>query len=63
LTPAERLETLRRGAEAVARGAMEAVAWMAKNRPGDPTARHIGDDDARAAAVRIFTGAFDLGPA
>lgn len=47
--------------EAVARGAMEAVAWLAKNRPGDPTAGHIGDDEARAAAVRIFTGAFDYG--
>ncbi len=57
-------ELVRGGAErteAVARGAMEAIAWLAKNRPGDPTASHIGEADARAAAIRIFMGAFDFG--
>lgn len=44
--------------EAVARGALEAVAWLAKNRPGDPTAGSIDDAHARAAAVRIFSNAF-----
>jgi AcrR family transcriptional regulator len=44
-------------AEALARGAMEAVAWLAKNRPADPTAAHIDDAEARAAAVRIFANA------
>lgn len=44
--------------EALARGAMEAVAWLAKNRPADPTAGHITDAQARAAAVRIFANAF-----
>ena len=47
--------------EALARGAMEAVAWLAKNRPGDPTATHITDEAARAAAIRIFVSAFDYG--
>jgi AcrR family transcriptional regulator len=44
--------------EAVARGALEAVAWLAKNRPDDPTAASIDDAHARAAAVRIFANAF-----
>jgi AcrR family transcriptional regulator len=44
-------------AEALARGAMEAVAWLAKNRPYDPTATEISDDQARAAAMRIFANA------
>ncbi|HEX3918670.1 MAG TPA: helix-turn-helix domain-containing protein [Caulobacteraceae bacterium] len=46
-------------AEALARGAMEAVSWLAKNRPGDRTAGAISDAQARAAAVRIFANAFD----
>jgi AcrR family transcriptional regulator len=46
-------------AEALARGAMEAVAWLAKNRPGDRTAAAITDAQARAAAIRIFANAFD----
>jgi AcrR family transcriptional regulator len=46
-------------AEALARGAMEAIAWLAKNRPHDRTAGQISDAQARAAAVRIFAGAFD----
>jgi len=46
-------------AEALARGAMEAIAWLAKNRPFDRTAGQISDAQARAAAVRIFAGAFD----
>jgi AcrR family transcriptional regulator len=45
-------------AEALARGAMEAVAWLAKNRPADPTAAHISDAQAREAAIRIFANAF-----
>ena len=49
----------RADAEALARGAMEAVAWLAKNRPGDRTAGAISDAQARAAAVRIFANAFD----
>jgi hypothetical protein len=44
--------------EAVARGALEAVAWLAKNRPDDPTASSIDEAHARAAAVRIFANAF-----
>lgn len=44
-------------AAVLARGAMEAVAWLAKNRPGDPTAAWMDEDDARAAAVRIFVNA------
>jgi AcrR family transcriptional regulator len=44
-------------AEALARGAMEAVAWLAKNRPSDPTAAAITDEQARRAAVRIFSSA------
>ncbi|HUZ11620.1 MAG TPA: TetR/AcrR family transcriptional regulator [Caulobacteraceae bacterium] len=50
-------------AEALARGAMEAIAWLAKTRLGDPTALSIGEDSARAAAVRIFEGAFTYAPA
>ena len=46
-------------AEALARGAMEAVAWLAKSRPHDRTASAITDAQARAAAVRIFANAFD----
>jgi AcrR family transcriptional regulator len=46
-------------AEALARGAMEAVSWLAKNRPHDRTAAAIGNAQARAAAVRIFANAFD----
>ena len=44
--------------EAVSRGALEAIAWLAKNRPADPTAASIDDAHARAAAVRIFANAF-----
>lgn len=44
-------------AGALARGAMEAVAWLAKTRPGDPTAAGMAEDDARAAAVTIFVNA------
>lgn len=47
------------GAQALTRGAMEAIAWLAKNRPHDPTAATIADTDARAAAVRIFARAFE----
>jgi len=46
-------------AAALARGAMEAVAWMAKSRRGDPSAEDMDEADARAAAIRIFTGAFE----
>lgn len=46
-------------AAAVARGVMEAVTWLARNRRRDRTAATISDDDARAAAVRIFANAFD----
>ncbi len=45
-------------AAVLARGAMEAVAWLAKTRRGDPTAAWMTDDQARAAAVRIFVNAF-----
>jgi AcrR family transcriptional regulator len=48
-------------AEALTRGAMEAIAWLAKTRQNDPTAAAIGEPQARAAAVRIFTNAFDYG--
>lgn len=48
-------------AAALARGAMEAVAWLAKSRRGDPTAASMDEDSARAAAVRIFVNAFDYG--
>jgi AcrR family transcriptional regulator len=44
---------------AVARGAMEAVAWLARNRRGDRTAATITEDEARDAALRIFANAFD----
>jgi AcrR family transcriptional regulator len=49
----------RADAEALARGAMEAIAWLAKSRLRDPTATAITDAQARAAAVRIFANAFD----
>jgi len=45
--------------DALARGAMEAVAWLAKNRPRDRTATEITDGEARQAAVRIFANAFE----
>jgi AcrR family transcriptional regulator len=48
-------------AAVLARGAMEAIAWMAKSRRGDPTAGDMAEADARAAAIRIFVGAFDYG--
>jgi len=48
-------------AAALARGAMEAIAWLAKSRPGDPTAADMAEHDARAAAIRIFVGAFEYG--
>jgi AcrR family transcriptional regulator len=46
-------------AAALARGAMEAIAWLAKTRRGDPTAAGMPEEAARAAAVRIFVNAFD----
>jgi len=46
-------------AAVLARGAMEAIAWMAKSRPYDPSAADFAEEDARAAAIRIFVGAFD----
>jgi len=51
----------RAGAEVLARGAMEAIAWLAKTRRCDPTAAGMQEADARAAAVRIFVGAFEYG--
>jgi AcrR family transcriptional regulator len=51
-------ERSRSDAEALARGAMEAVAWLAKSRPWDPTAAALTDEQARRAAVRIFASAF-----
>jgi AcrR family transcriptional regulator len=50
-------------AQALARGAMEAIAWLAKTRVADPTASAIDEAHARAAAVRIFANAFDYGHA
>ena len=44
-------------AGALARGAMEAIAWLAKSRPGDPTAAWMSDEQARAAAITIFVNA------
>jgi len=44
-------------AAVLARGALEAVAWLAKTRRGDPTAAWMTEEDARAAAVRIFVNA------
>lgn len=44
-------------AEATARGAMEGVVWLARNRRDDRTASAIGDEAARAAAIRIFANA------
>jgi AcrR family transcriptional regulator len=44
-------------AAVLARGAMEAIAWLAKTRRGDPTAAWMTGDQARAAAVRIFVNA------
>lgn len=44
-------------AAVLARGAMEAIAWLAKSRRGDPTAAWMPEDDARAAAVQIFVNA------
>jgi AcrR family transcriptional regulator len=52
-------ETDTPSAAVLARGAMEAIAWLAKTRRGDPTAVWMTDDQARAAAVRIFVGAFN----
>lgn len=45
--------------EALTRGAMEAIAWLAKTRLHDRTASAITEDQAREAAVRIFANAFD----
>jgi hypothetical protein len=45
-------------AEALTRGAMEAVAWLAKTRRGDTTADGITEAQAREAAIRIFANAF-----
>ncbi len=47
-------------AAVLARGAMEAIAWLAKSRRGDSTAADVDEADARAVAVRIFVGAFDF---
>lgn len=44
-------------AAALTRGAMEAIAWLAKTRRGDPTAAWMTDEDARGAAVTIFVNA------
>ena len=44
-------------AAVLSRGALEAVAWLAKTRRGDPTAAWFTEEDARAAAVRIFVNA------
>lgn len=44
-------------AAALTRGAMEAIAWLAKSRRGDPTAAWMSESDARAAAVTIFVNA------
>jgi AcrR family transcriptional regulator len=49
----------RTNVSALARGAMEAVVWLAKSRRRDPTARTISEVDARDAAMRIFANAFD----
>lgn len=46
-------------AEALGRGVMEAVTWMARNRRGDRTAAGISEARAREAAVRIFTSPFN----
>jgi AcrR family transcriptional regulator len=48
-------------AAALARGALEAIAWLAKTRHGDPTATWMTEDQARAAAVRIFVNALAPG--
>jgi len=52
-------------AGALARGAMEAIAWLAKTRRADPTAAAMAEADARAAAVTIFVNALvpQAGPA
>jgi len=43
---------------ALARGAMEAVSWLALRRPRDTTGRLLPDREARLAAIEIFIGAF-----
>jgi len=53
----------RTDSEALARGAMEAIAWLAKTRLQDRTAAAIAEDQARDAAVQIFANAFDYGEA
>ena len=50
-------ETGTPSAAVLARGAMEAIAWLAKTRRGDPTAAWMPEDQARAAATRIFVSA------
>ena len=54
-TPGERQADV----EALTRGAMEAIAWLAKTRLHDRTASAITEDQARLAAIRIFANAFD----
>jgi AcrR family transcriptional regulator len=44
-------------AAALARGVVEAVAWLAMDRRRDPMPSGIGDDEARAAALTIAAGA------
>jgi AcrR family transcriptional regulator len=45
-------------AEVMARGAMEAVSWLALRRPFDASALSIPEDQARRAAVEIFSAPF-----
>ena len=49
------------GADCAAR--WSSIAWLAKSRRGDPTAADMTEEDARAAAIRIFVGAFEYGAA
>lgn len=44
--------------DALARGAMEAVSWLAIRRPHDASGQSISDTDARAAAIALVRGAF-----
>lgn len=45
-------------AAVLARGAMEAVSWLALRRPRDSSGRGIPDGEARLAAIELFAGAF-----
>jgi AcrR family transcriptional regulator len=58
----ERTFTASAGPAALARGVVEAVAWLAMDRRRDPMPTGIAEDEARAAALAIAAGALTARP-